>query len=74
MSICVGRVVSRVAFAAVAIAVCCLFNVPARADQIVIIGSSPTLELIGQPLSFSFGFDASTATVVGTPTAAHIGI
>ena len=67
MSICVGRVVSRVAFAAVAVAVCCLFNAPARADQIVIISSSPTLELAGQPLSFSFAFDATTATVVGTP-------
>jgi hypothetical protein len=67
MSTCVGRVVSRVAFAAVAVAVCCLFNAPARADQIVIISSSPTLELIGQPLSFSFEFDATTAAVVDTP-------
>ena len=67
MSICVGRVVSRAAFAAVAVAVCCLCNAPARADQIVIISSSPTLELVGQPLSFSFEFDATTATVVGTP-------
>jgi len=67
MSINVGRVISRVAFAAVAVAVFCLFNSPARADQIVIISSSPTLELIGQPLSFSFEFDATTETVVGTP-------
>jgi hypothetical protein len=67
MSIRIGRVVSRVAFAAVAVAVCCLFNAPARADQIVIISSSPTLELIFQPLSFSFEFDATTATVVDTP-------
>jgi len=63
MNICV----SRFASAAVTAAVCCLFNAPARADQIVTISSSPTLELAGQPLSFSFEFDATTATVVDTP-------
>ena len=67
MNISVRRIVSRVALAVVVVAVCSLFNAPARADQIVIISSSPTLEMAGQPLSFSFGFDATTATVVDTP-------
>lgn len=67
MSIRIRRVVPRVAFAAVAVIVCCLFNAPARADQIVIISSSPTLELMEQPLSFSFEFDTTTEAVVGIP-------
>jgi hypothetical protein len=67
MNISVKKVVSSVALTAVIVAVCGLFNAPARADQIVIISTSPTLEMAGHPLSFSFEFDATTALVVGTP-------
>lgn len=67
MNLSIRRAVSRVALATVVVAVCGLFNASARADQIVTIFSSPTLEMLKQPLSFSFQFDATTELVVGTP-------
>jgi hypothetical protein len=67
MNMPIRRFVSRLALAATAVAVCCLFDVPARADEIVIISSSSTLELVGQPLNFSFEFDVTTAAVVDMP-------
>src|ERR1700751_3560564 len=58
---------SRALISASFVLVGCFLAVPSRADQIVLISSTPTLELFSSPLSFSFDYDLTTRTLVGTP-------
>jgi hypothetical protein len=44
-----------------------IFSAPSRADEVVNISTTPGFELAGSPLSFSFDYDVTTNTIVGTP-------